>query len=525
MSGFRRLVDAGILLLFAGILWTGAVFLTAEREERTAGGPEREDAGDTCVITMTYPYYGEISRLKGLEEIQEAVNEITRDKIGVEVELLPVDMENNGEEYLLRLGRGEPMDLMLIRGEDVASYADKGMLTPLNSYLKRSARQIDRLNDRRGGILTANAEQQGRIYGVASLSGHQASGYGLWISRERLEETGIVWRENHIYTLEEIDFILANLKERYPDSYPLGQITSGQMASSAFFYTDMGDPLGRDPLTGTVREENDRVVNPFETEEYRGFLSRMRRWYEAEYIYPDSATYDASVMELLRKGKIFMIPASSYPGTFDLLAGEETDYVCLKTTEVCRTPGTAGYWTIPVTSRYPEKAAQFLDLCYSDDQILYLLNYGLSGKDYRVTDWERNLLEPIRDGEGRAAGFYNPFAWIGDTEDLYVYGSAGDAEQIKNYVVWAESETGRYRGFVYNTAGCSRQIDEVKQVLQEYLPVLESGSVSLEENYDVFLERLREAGIDDILRDKQSQLDVWLIRQGLVSDSGSETGQ
>ena len=93
----------------------------------------------------------------------------------------------------------------------------------------------------------------------------------------------------------------------------------------------------------------DAVINPFETLEYYGFLTYMRQWYEEGYIYPDSVIYDASVLELLKERRILTIPASSYPGTFSQIVGKETDYVCLRTTEVSRQSGVDGYLTIPAT--------------------------------------------------------------------------------------------------------------------------------------------------------------------------------
>ena len=63
---------------------------------------------------------------------------------------------------------------------------------------------------------------QGRIYGIACLSGQEANGYGLWISGSLLTESGFAYDPDHIYTLEELDLLFASLKERYPDSYPLG---------------------------------------------------------------------------------------------------------------------------------------------------------------------------------------------------------------------------------------------------------------------------------------------------------------
>ena len=81
--------------------------------------------------------------------------------------------------------------------------------------------------------------------------------------------------------------------------------------------------------------------------------------------------------------------------------GKETDYVCLRTTEVSRQSGVDGYLTgFPATSRYPEQAAGFWIFLYSDRKLAYLLNYGISGEHYEITDWERGLLEPVRDADG-----------------------------------------------------------------------------------------------------------------------------
>lgn len=64
----------------------------------------------------------------------------------------------------------------------------------------------------------------------------------------------------------------------------------------------------------------------------------------------------------------------------------------------------------------------------------------------------------------------------------------------------------------------TRQTDAVEKVLETYLPVLESGAGDLEKDYAEFLDALEEAGINEILADKQRQLDEWLTRRGRTSD-------
>ena len=510
----KRLLHSGILLGFALLLgnyigFSGGVFTAAEE----GAGSEEASAANTCRIRVTYPVEEGISDVTDLQEVQDAVNEITAEEIGVEVELIPEDSHEASEDYLLWLSRGETVDLMLLRGQDITSYIDKGMLNALNGYLKRSGSWLNNYNEAYGGTLCLGAEQQGRIYGVSNLTGQDAYGYGLWISQSLLDEVGFLYEEERVYSLDEIELLLARLKAQYPDSYPLGQITARQSTSAMEYYLSPGDALGGGLCTGVVQGDSDMVENVFATKQYRDLLTHLRRWYQEEYLYPDGAVYDASALNLLEDNTILMLPASSYPGTMDLMMGRETDYVCLRTTEVYEKQGNAqdGFWTIPVTSRYPEEAMKFLELCYSNRQIAYLMNYGISGEHFQVSDWENRLLTCT--GNEEDGGFYNPFARIGDTRDLYAYGTPQICASRERYCENAAALSGRYRDFIYSTSGMSRQIESVRKTVALYAPILESGSVDLEENYQEFLAALQQAGIDDIIADKQAQLDAWLARQ------------
>ena len=511
MRALRRLVNAGIVLFLVAALLLGAQLSGGAWAPESGDASKESGEGEICRIRMTYPIWEGISVITDLEEIQEEVNEISRKEIGVEVELIPVDVNDAKEDYLLWLGRGDTLDLMLIRDQDIHSYIDKGFLTSLSGHLERNAQSVWLLDKLMEGKLTGRTKQQGRIYGVANLTEQTGYGYGVWVSRALLEQLDYSYDPNHIYTLEELDEIFSGIKYLYPDSYPLGQITAGTQSTTAFYYMDVGDALGGDLSTGVVFDENDAVMNLFTTMEYYTLLSYLQQWYEAEYIYPDSVIYDAPITDLLRNQTVWTVPASSYPGTMELLMGQETDYVCLKTTEPRERSGYDGdFWTVPVTSRYPAEAVKFLDLIYSDQRVSYLLNYGISGEHYEISDQTNRLLTPVRDEKSRIQGFYNPFAGIGDTRNMYSFGNANIQAQRKAYNSGAKPAGARYAGFSYSSADVSRQTDAVKKVVETYVPILESGSADLRKNYPEFLKELREAGIDEILRDKQEQLDSWL---------------
>lgn len=516
----RRLLSAGILLLFLACL-SAAVKSTVGRVPETdaASEEEQQETQDVCHIRMTYPIVEGVSVVTDLEEIEEAVNQISIKEIGVEVELIPEDMSDAVEDYVLWLSRGDTLDLMLVRNQDIRPYIDKGLLTSLSGYLERNADAILKKDLLLDGRITGGAKQQGKVYGVSNISGQETISYGLWISAEVLSQTDVAYDENHIYSMEEIERLLGELKSLYPDSYPLGQITAKQINSSAVYYMDPGNALGGDLLTGVIGQESDTVENFFASEEYQEFLSYMERWYQFGFVYPDSVIYDASVLKLLEDQTILMFPGSAYPGTMDLMTGRETDYVCLRMTQPRKKGnGDWDFWTVPSTSRYPREAVKFLDLLYRDNRIAYLLNYGISQEHYVIADTGEKLLVPVTDAGGKISGFYNPFAGIGDTRDLYVYGTPQQQVQRERYEELAEEkQKDPYEEFIYSTAGVSRQVDAVRKVINVYLPVLESGSADLQKNYPEFLKDLEEAGINEIIADKQEQFDAWK-KQNLLTE-------
>lgn len=106
----------------------------------------------------------------------------------------------------------------------------------------------------------------------------------------------------------------------------------------------------------------------------------LQRWYEAGYIYADAATDDQMPEEYIKAGTAFCY----FNGT-ELNALDTVNQNCqqeMVPVEIARTPLTTWNvgtitWTIPVTAREPEAAMKFLNMMYTDERIVNLLNYGV----------------------------------------------------------------------------------------------------------------------------------------------------
>lgn len=141
MAGKKRnWICAGILVLFvAGIsLYASGSFQDWKQKGDTAAEPqkeaveqatEEEENTEVTHIVMTYQTLGQQSRLDDLDEVVEAINEISRKEIGVEVELKVSEAIESYTDYPLWISQGEPIDLMILNYQDITGYIKSHMIT------------------------------------------------------------------------------------------------------------------------------------------------------------------------------------------------------------------------------------------------------------------------------------------------------------------------------------------------------------------------------------------------------------
>lgn len=471
---------------------------------------EETESADRLIVTyQTMPY----SRLDGLGRIQKAINEIAKKTIGAEVEFLTVDAQDSFTIYPLWLSQGKRIDLMVLNYQDIQNYVKSGQLLAMDSLLNQHGGDIRRIMDA-GLDLTTGTTVNGEIYGLAVASYPNGSGGGLWIPERYLEEAGVAFEKGKIYSMDELDHLFAVLKEKYPDKYPLGQLASGGTFSTYHYFYGMQNPFGDGGVSGCLDLDTGEIVNFYDTDSYREFLHRIRRWYQLGYIYPDAAYTAFSNVELLKSGEILSIPFTSTPGMFEDECGEES-LVCLRLSEIVMTGGGPRgiFWVIPATCRNPEEAMEFLNLMYADDRIVNLLVWGEEGLDYKFLDEAEGIITYPENVTQENADYFNPLGLYGDMRLAYALNSNELKNEMAHYVEQASFIYQDYDGFSFDKSPVATEAWQVQEVLDRYLPVLESGCLELEDTYAGFLSALEQAGINIIIAEKQRQLDAWMINQ------------
>ena len=504
----RHITLLAALVVFLGILCGCG-------KDGTIPTDPQDDAAkaDVQKIIVTFQTIS-TSRIDDLDSVVQAINDISIPAIGVEIEMKVVDAIEAYTSYYSWISSGETIDLMVLNYQDINGYISKNMLYPIDDLLENYGSAIQSVMEE-GYRLTEGSVVDGKAYGVVSVQASVGAGGGIWIPQRYLEESGFEFDTKRTYTLEEIDRLLSRLKALYPNSYPLGQVTSNSYSSTMGYYLPNFDTLGTDLYSGAIIQEGTTTLeNPFATEQYAKLLQYLRKWYKRGYIYPDAATTDASIAELISAGIVLSYPLSSSPAMVtDDTFGEEV--VCLRTTDISVRPqySKTGFWVIPITSQAPEAAMKFLDLMYSDARVCNLLVWGIEGDHYVLTDPENGIVSLPEGIDIGSRSYYNPLGLYGDMRNAYIMGDAQLRQQQADYSAEALQNQQGIRGFIYSSANVEYQLSLLDGVVRQYVPVLESGSVDPDIYYPAFLEALERAGINEVIADKQQQLDAWLAEQ------------
>lgn len=485
------------------ILIALAVFLLAgcthfDPQEQTVPG----EPATHIIVTMPVL---EGTDLRGLPQVQEAVNAITVPEIGVEVEFKTLLAQNSPTEYPNSIMAGKQIDLMLLNNENIKGYVEQEMLLSLDELLDRCGQDLQKLKENFVQLYDGAVLNE-RIYGLRIPSDQLGVCGALWVDPELLKQVSFHYEPEKIYTLAELDVLFSRLKAAYPEAYPLGQITNNYgFSTSPFFLGIAWDNLtASDPAALVVGSDSRELVNFYETDAYRNWIEYMRKWYLAGYIYPDSAITTASSIGLYRAGVVLSIPHTGSPGMLNEIATGKP-VVPLRLSPIClgRSGRTGIFWTVPVTSREPEAAVKFLNLMYSDERIVNLLSWGIPGRDYEVND--AGIVTTLD-----SCLYSSALGVFGDQRLRYEqYGEALRQERAA-FAAQAVPVNFQYAGFDFDSSALVQETLEIDRIESQYVKLLEAGCVDLDTAYPEFIQKLYDAGLQRVIDEKQRQFDAWL---------------
>jgi putative aldouronate transport system substrate-binding protein len=433
-------------------------------------------------------------------KVEGAINAYLEGKAGIRVKLMPIGIADWTQKINLMLASpSEQLDIFYCGGALYQSSLSRGQLVPLNDLLASKGQDLVRVV---GPRYLLAGQKDGVQYGIPSIR-DMASGLGFLIAKEYVEKYNL--DIGSIKKLEDITPILAEIKKQEPSFYPLS-MNVGFEVTRSLNYDNISDEFG--VLMG---DNHDKIVNLFETPQYRQRLELYRSWYLAGYISPDAAVSNETAVSVMKAGKACAQFTANKPGIVienELSTGRKLEFADI-TNAVLTTGNVQGVmWAIANNSRNPEKAMELLNLQFSDPVLVNLINYGIEGEHY-VKNADGTIGFPpgvtALNAKYNLAGMdwqlgnnYLAYPWEGKPADL--------AAQLKAFNDRAIISPAY--GFTFDNSKVLAQISALTAVADQYRKALETGSADLS-LLDEFNAKLKAAGLADVMAEKQRQYDAW----------------
>ena len=480
-------------ILIAISLIVGSVFL---------GGCSKKSGDDKIVVA----YYMNSTIAEDISLVQDAINEHVKDKIGAEVELVVLPMGTYNDQINLMLTSSEKLDLFIMNSSRFNSYIANGQCMGLSALIESYGQDI---KDLLGEQLIRGGEVGGEIYGIMPYR-DIAQGVGLFIRKDYVEKYNI--DIDNVKTWKDVENVLSTIKTNEPSLYPL--IVEKNETLTPVELMAGKDKLG-DGYGVLMLYDGDpyKVVNYYETDAYREAVTTMHRWYEAGYIAPDASISTENIATQMKAGTGVCYFYKTKTG-MDLQEskadGHEMVHATLLEPCISTAQTQTVTWGIASQSTNPEAAMKFLNLMYSDQELLNLIDWGIEGKHYVFTE-DGHITYP--EGVDSTNCGYNvnmswafgnqflSYVWAGN--DLDIWDQASNA--MKN------ARTSATMGFSYDSSGVSNEIALLNNVAAEYRLGLETG-LSDPALIDEFVAKLNNAGMQKVMAEKQTQLDQWLAK-------------
>lgn len=462
--------------------------------------PEESNAGTGEVVKLRVWGMTNSASNPDIDEVAAAISDITRDKIGVEVEMT---RSGDGEKLNLALTSGEQLDLVNIHtySGGLPNMVSTGYCIPIDDLLEQYGTDIKTVVPEdyfKCGMI------DGKLYMVPDLK-DTARAAGFAMRKDILDELKI--DASTIKTWDDVHDVFVKVKAAKPDMWPLVPSWAGGGMQETIPLDDLGGGQG---VLASCFEDSTTVVNLYETDAYREFCERMYQWNQEGLIMPDSTT---TTENNLMATVGFADYENIKPGkALECKKGWGVDVELIQLTDpYCYTSMIGGSsFIIPTVSEHPEKAMELLNLMFTDPEVSNLFVNGIEGKHWEYTDDTKTFITTPEGVDPTASG-YETLDWAWPNMRITPVWEGGDAdlwEQMNDFTTNATASPAL--GFRFDTSSVMNEITACGNVTSKYDTPLRWGELNPDEALPKFIEEMKAAGVDTIIAEKQKQLDEWL---------------
>lgn len=514
-----------VLSVFAACGGDSGTSGTSSASKPAAGSSSAADGGDSSAeegntnntreetVSLVMCFMNWVGPMDTQQQVVEAMNEITREKLNLEIDLQIMDSASYQQQMTLMLAGGEQVDLF--------NAISVGYTTAINNGYVLDLEENDLLQNYGKGIIETMGDTlidacrfDGVLYGLPNQRDMAIGLQAYAIGAQYLDAIGYEYNDDNVIyvTEEEINDVLSQLNEKYPDLDVIVPQTASLGQSVSF------DGIGGDNYGVLMDYAQDLTVTDlFSSDDYYNFCKKWYDWNQQGYLSGDALTNDIAATTQVRSGTAMSYMTATKPGIRQQesnLCGQEMVVLqsgedFLKSSAPASMP-----WCIATNTVDETAAMEYLNELYTNEDLSRLLCWGREGEEWVYTD-DGHLTFP-EGVDADTSGYLHSVNWQmpnqfiagvfeGDDLDLW--------EQMEKFN--DESMKSKALGFTFDNSSVSTEYTALHNIYTEYQKQLEFGFTDPDVGIPEMVQRLNDAGLEKYITEKQTQLDTWAGANGV----------
>lgn len=431
--------------------------------------------------------------------VAKKLSELTREKIGCNVEFICTEIGNAATQMNLLLSGGDDSLDIYSAGWMTQPYqtvVNNGQALALNDLMTP---YIAKIKSVMGDQVVEAGRINGNLYGLACLL-DQASTTVFNLRADIAAQFG--YTNGDKISLDELTKLFAKIRAAYPNTPIIGPMNGGPNISDSRV-----DQLSNNLGVLTNYGQTSKVSDYFESPEYLDLVSHISQWKKMGAYIPDLLNITDAPSDYIPAGKAFGCFASHFSAKLNGIWASQNYGVKMASLQiydnaVACTPW--GYYCIN-----PKKAAGLLYLMATDPEVVNLLVNGIKGVHYQIlNDGSAAYL----DGKNvSSTGWCMGYSWTALNSTLstpFMYPA-----DYYDQLLAANKNAKRSVAFgcQFDLTSVSDEVSACTNVVNQYQNAIYAGAVDdTDAAVAAFQKALKKSGIDKIIAVKQAQLDAFL---------------
>ncbi len=455
----------------------------------------------------------------GIDRVNEAISEHTRETLGLDVELLIIDSAAYTEDIKLMLSSGEQVDLFSTCGPGYMTCVNNGYTADLeeNGLLDTYGKELKELI--RPNYLDA-CRVGGTLYGVPPIKDYAIQTACILIGSEYLEGAGYDLSKfktddlgYYKATWDDVDDMFAAIHQAFPDktvySTQDNLLTQGSCVDNI-----AGDYFGTllDPANSL------KIENVYESDLFKEWADRAYRWNQAGYISGDAMSDKTGASARIKSGAYMAMMSQAKPAYQNQINGEcgrDMTIFDVGDSFMSSSAVSAFPWCMNQATEDPIAAMQVLNALYTDPVVANLVCWGQEGVEYKVNaDTSINWADGVNADNSEyypnvlwmMPNQYAAHVWEGDPIDV------GDQTAKFNDDCPVKSKA---LGFTWDNSDYVSEFTALKNAYEEFGSQVIYGFVDPETGLKQLNDALKAAGLEEYMNAKQAALDAWAAENGI----------